>query len=106
MHHAAYASTSAAVVKAVHEAYPEAISKPHYSGCYALFVNVWCIVNLLFVYLIYVQFAVRLYCQNKFFFRFMHSIYAVWYVLEVENWEMVLLLLSKKCIYFISFNRN
>ena len=70
MHHAAYASTSAAVVKAVHEAYPEAISKPHYSGCYALFVNVWCIVNLLFVYLIYVQFAVRLYCQNKFFFPF------------------------------------
>ena len=32
MHHAAYASKSAAVVRMVHEAYPEAISKPHYSG--------------------------------------------------------------------------
>eukprot|EP01035_Chromulina_nebulosa_P029597 gene29597-39246_t len=31
MHHAAYASKSAAVVRMVHEAYPEAISKPHYS---------------------------------------------------------------------------
>ena len=59
MHHAAYASTSAAVVKAVHEAYPEAISKPHYSGCYAIFVNVWYKKTFCFVSLVYVQFAVR-----------------------------------------------
>jgi hypothetical protein len=73
MHHAAYASTSAAVVKAVHEAYPEAISKPHYSGCYALFVNVWNKKNFCFVYLIYIQFM-RFFPGHD--LLFMHSLYA------------------------------